>query len=282
MNRIKYKGKELLPPKSDIVFKAIFSDENDKDLLAKFLSDMLNLDIQYGEDVELLNTEQSPEFVGDKLSRLDVRVKTSKNEYINIEIQLLDRNNIIERAILYNAKMVTNQLQEEQTYKKLGKSISLIIVDYSLFKETDEWYNKFKLVDIKTQVNLTDLVEFNFIELPKFPKDIDINMQTRLELWTTFLSTDEETVLDKLSTKDEYLRKAVNKLVFVSEDEKKRYALELKEKLERDIIDSEEYIREKSFTEGITAVARNLLSKNMPIETISEVTGLSIDEIKKL
>ena len=38
-----YQGRELLPPKSDLVFKALFGSEDNKAMLADFLSAMLDM-----------------------------------------------------------------------------------------------------------------------------------------------------------------------------------------------------------------------------------------------
>jgi len=41
-------------------------------------------------------------------------------------------------------------------------------------------------------------------------------------------------------------------------------------------------IKEEGRNEGLLITARNALAKGIPVETIQEITGLSIDKIKKL
>ena len=42
------------------------------------------------------------------------------------------------------------------------------------------------------------------------------------------------------------------------------------------------YVREKGHTEGLEAVAQNALTKGMPVELISDITGLEIEKIEKI
>lgn len=57
MDEINYKGQKLLPLKSDIVFKAIFGKLENRDLLASFLSAVLDIEIESPEAIEFTNTE---------------------------------------------------------------------------------------------------------------------------------------------------------------------------------------------------------------------------------
>ncbi len=57
MEKIKYMNMELLPPKSDVVFKAIFGSEECKDVLCAFLSDVLYIEIPDFKAIELVNNE---------------------------------------------------------------------------------------------------------------------------------------------------------------------------------------------------------------------------------
>lgn len=41
-------------------------------------------------------------------------------------------------------------------------------------------------------------------------------------------------------------------------------------------------MHEEGIEQGIEQTARNMLRKNFPLDTISEITGLSIDAIKEI
>ena len=79
--------------------------------------------------------------------------------------------------------------------------------------------------------------------------------------------------LDNLS-KDKYYA------LLYDEEEKKAY--ENKCILEDAIEDAKENGYSSGLNHGVSNIAKNLLKKNMSIEDISDVTGLTIDEINNL
>ena len=79
--------------------------------------------------------------------------------------------------------------------------------------------------------------------------------------------------LDDLS-KDKYYA------LLYDEEEKKAY--ENKCILEDAIEDAKENGYSSGLNHGVSNIAKNLLKKNMSIEDISDVTGLTIDEINNL
>lgn len=86
MEKLNYQDKKILPVKSDVVFKAVFGKNDSKDVLADFLTDMLDLKIESSDDITIVDSELSQTYDEDKLSRLDIRIKTAKNEHIDVEI----------------------------------------------------------------------------------------------------------------------------------------------------------------------------------------------------
>jgi predicted transposase/invertase (TIGR01784 family) len=72
--------------KNDYAFKRIFGHENSKDVLARFLSVVLNVPIE-ADELTLVQTELSPEYVSDKASVLDIQVRRSEyHEKMNVEL----------------------------------------------------------------------------------------------------------------------------------------------------------------------------------------------------
>ena len=90
----------LMSPKIDFVFKLIFGDEKNKDLLIAFLSAVLGVPKEEFEGIEIINSELLREFAEDKKGILDVRVKTSQGKQIDIEIQILPTEFMPERTLL--------------------------------------------------------------------------------------------------------------------------------------------------------------------------------------
>ena len=52
-------------------------------------------------EVEIKNSDIEKAYIEDKFSRLDVKAKTNNKEIINIEIQLKNEYNMIQRSLYY-------------------------------------------------------------------------------------------------------------------------------------------------------------------------------------
>lgn len=89
---------------NDFAFKKLFGEQRDKDLLQNFLEAVLSERIV---DVTVKEEKLSRETIADKLSILDIKaqIQTEKQTAkINIEVQLLNRYNMIPRTLFYWAK----------------------------------------------------------------------------------------------------------------------------------------------------------------------------------
>ena len=84
-------------PKLDLVFKKIFGDVDNTDLLIDFLSTVLDIPTKEIVDVTILDNEIIPDALNRKFSRLDLLIKT-KQGYINIEIQVKNYGDFPERS----------------------------------------------------------------------------------------------------------------------------------------------------------------------------------------
>ncbi|MDR3056366.1 MAG: Rpn family recombination-promoting nuclease/putative transposase [Zoogloeaceae bacterium] len=273
----------FLSPRNDIVFKRLFGDAHDTEILTAFLKSTLSLPSEDYEEVTLADPHLRRDDPDDKLGVLDVRVKTTSGRMIDIEIQVLSTPDMRERIVFYLAKMVTEQIGSGDSYKKIQPSICILITDYELIGENWYYHNQYRLHDPKTGSVFTDLLEVHILELPKLPKSEDGSV---LWDWLKFLDARKEEDLVMLAEKNTEVKKAVGKLMELSADEQTRLLAESREKMQWDINSIKHGAREEGREEGRMeerlVFARKALAQNIPLETIVTLTGLSPDEIRTL
>lgn len=80
-------GKKFLSPKLDVVFKMLFCDVRNRDILADFLGSILEIQAEEFEDITILNPDLEKDFADGKLGVVDLRVMTKQKEIIHIELQ---------------------------------------------------------------------------------------------------------------------------------------------------------------------------------------------------
>ncbi|ATD54316.1 Rpn family recombination-promoting nuclease/putative transposase [Clostridium chauvoei] len=279
-------GRRLLNPKVDFIFKKIFGSEKHPNILISFLNAVMKPADKI-VSVVINNTEISKDFLEDKFSRLDVKATTNKGEVINIEIQIKNEYNMIKRSLYYWSKLYEEQLSEGDKYDKLSRTVCINILDFK-YLDNDRFHNGYRLKEIETNEELTDIEEIHFIEIPKLKDlDDDANIDTidMLTAWIEFLKDPESNVVRKLEFSKEEIKEAKDELYRLSRDKKELELYNLREKSFFDKISALSNAEEKGREEGKLLerinIAKNLLDV-LDNETISLKTGLSVDEIEKL
>ena len=277
------------PPKMDIIFQAIFGEVGSENITKDFLEKILK------RKIEKISLDKNPilrrELKDDKLGVLDIVTELDGKEKCNIEMQLIDKNNIIERMLYYWSKMYTRQIKAGDDYKKLEKTIVILIADFNIKGlEEVEYHSTWKIIETNSvkKLILTDKFELDIIELLKI-KGRE-NEKDQLLDWLIFLENPESERVIRKMEENENLKEAVEKLDRISEDEKMQRIIELREKAIRD----EHAIYAKGVDDGIEKgitkgakqeklqIAENMLKEGTSIEFIEKVTGLTKEEIEKI
>ena len=274
----------LLSPKVDFVFKKIFGSEENKSVLISFLNATLKPKKEI-VSVDLKNTDIEKEYLKDKFSRLDVKATTSNKETINIEIQLKNEYDMIQRSLYYWSKIYEEQIQEGDSYSNLNRTVCINILNYNYLKN-DRFHNIYRLKEIETNEELTDIEEIHFIEIPKL-RELNLNDEAdMLEVWIEFLRDPESEVIRNIEMSNEEVRKAKDKLYKLSQSKKDRELYFLREKSIRDEISALSKAKEEGIEQGIQQnkkeIVLNLYKLGLTIEQISVGVCLSIDEVKNI
>ncbi len=276
----------LLNPQIDFVFKKIFGTEKNKPILINFLNAVIKPTIPI-KDVEIKNNDIDKDFIEDKFSRLDVKATTSNKEHINIEIQVKNEYNMIQRTLYYWSKMYSEQIQNRDNYSKLERTVCINILNFKYLKN-DKYHNAYRLKEITSNEELTDLQEIHFIELPKFNeignKEYVENVEKMdaLEKWLEFLVEPESNTVRQLELSNEEIKLAKSELYRLSMDSKEREQYNMREKAIYDRISALENAENKGKVERELELVRESLKQGLEISLISKITGLSEEEILKI
>ena len=284
----------LLPVKSDFVFKLIFGDQRNIDILASFLKSVLDIPVEEYESLTIVDPHTKKEHKNDKLGILDVKIHTKSGQVIHTESQVSFIPEMKERSVYYQSKMVTEQIATGQDYSVINRVISIIITDYVLTPDDEEYRRQYRY-RTKDGKEFTNLVEINTLELVKLPLDTD---GSELWEWLKFIKSDKEEEMEMLSERNPELKKAVGVLKELSADERTRMLYEEREKARRDIASMMGGARREGIEEGmqkgilkgiqkgkreqVMEFARKAISMSMDIDTIIKLTGLSREEIEVL
>ena len=293
---------ERISPRVDLAFKKIFGVEENKDLLISLINSIVGAEDRVSE-VTLLNPYNPKNFKTDKLSILDIKATNQDGKRFNIEIQISDEADYDKRALYYWAKIYTEQLKVAEDYSKLSKAIGIHILNFTSIPEVKKYHNVFHITEKETGLLYFKDLELHTIELKKFSDssdeelaDIVAKVKNALDMWLAFLTRNDLLIADNLPKElnDPNLKKAINVLSVMNftPEEREAYEDHLKWlRIEANTIRNYEQRgeirgREEGKAEGenkkAIEIAKKMLSKNHSISDISDLTGLSPEEISKL
>ena len=262
-------------------FANIYSKE-----LVDFIIDLCELNIECN-NYNLINNEITTFYEDDKLMVTDLLYKLNDSTFLNIELNTSKSKYLMYKNLLYIYKIILN----EQNKGKKYKDIIVIQVNFDLysFKDMDKVKNVIKVINkdnLKEYLNTFTIFHF---ELDKAWKN-EYNVSEEGTRFLRMLSSRSK-ILNKYLAGDNLFLKKVAKFM---ED----YSNNSDNLLYYDKKELDDYIRESelndSYNDGIAEgiskgkqensieIARKMLNKDRPIEEISEITGLTKEEVLKL
>ena len=215
---------------NDYIFKKIFAKKGNESILKDLLNSILQIKIKSIEVIADTNLERQLE--SNKLGILDLKAKVDEDTIVNIEIQIINRYNMIERTLFYWSGLYYNVLQKGEDYKEIKKVIAINILDYNEFEE-GPYHEIAKLRREYLYKILTDKIEIHFIQIPKFKKQRK-DMKTKLDMWMDFISQIDEKEVKNAMSKNKEIKKAQEEYEYLTGDEEERRIAFLREKAIRD------------------------------------------------
>ena len=239
-------------------------------------------------ELQILNPNLIQDTYKTRGQRLDLLVKT-KDEIINVELNSNYNETIMIRNLHYVFKLASENTKRGNKYK-IDNKIVQINLNFSNSK-----YEKceYLLYDKRNELILTDYIKIYKIGIDKYIKNYYNNGKKFTKGEDLIIMLDlEKKELEELSEKSEIVDNFKEDVIKANEDEfvvewisheeeQKQYEEVLYEKgLSQGKQQGLSEGIEKGLMKKSNEIAKKMLELNMDLETISKVTGLTIDEIK--
>ena len=280
-------------PTLDIMAKKIFSLP---EVTAAFIRDILELDVADAQIVEG-NQPHSMAYEEDDLfsTAVDVRAKLHDGTEVIIEIQIRKQQYFLNRFHYYlanqlveNVQKLRQQGQTHKMYEQMEPVYGIAILEKSLLLDEEAAINKYWLTNSRSGKQLKayykngkhqNLLQVAFLELDKYNKDENLTDAGRQ--WLEFFGNlpftkapsqavaHADSLLDSSSwTKEE--KTMIDERIRIQEN----YDMTMETAIDE--------AREEGLEQGRKQLVNEMVSRGMSPDLISEMTGLSIEEIKSM
>lgn len=296
----------------DWAMKRLLRQKANFGILEGLLTTLLGMKIKIKR---MLESESNQDDESDKYNRVDMLAENDKGELFLIEVQNNTEYAYFQRMLFGTSKLVTEYIKKGEGYENVRKVYSVNIVYFSLGKGTDIVYHG------KTEfrgIHNGDLLELSPFQKQKFNVDVvsdlypeyyimkvnDFNRVAKnsIEEWAYYLNTGdvpkgakapgmeevkEQLTIDRMdkSERSAYY-KHLDNIVILRDNiytEREEGRLEGRaEGREEGRAEGRAEGREEGRLEERRQNAKKMKELSVPVETISQVTGLSVDEIDSL
>lgn len=279
---------------TDFGFKKIFGEEASKPMLLDFLNSLLPethiVELSFKDKEKLGKTEV------DRKAIYDIYCQNDKGERIIIELQKAKQNYFKDRTVYYSTFPIQEQAEMGDWNYELKAVYCIGILDFTFDDKLKITENEvIHTVQLKDQNNqlFYNKLKFVYLEMPHFVKT-EQELATRLDKWLYFIKHLEDFQNIPEIFEDSIFMKAFETAEIAKFGQAELESYEYSLKIFRDNKAVYEYAVDTAFDEGKLEgknegklegkleIAKAMKLKGISVSDISEITGLSKNEIESL
>lgn len=279
---------KYINPHTDFGFKRLFGSEFNKELLISFLNALFHGE-QTVSDITYLNSEQLGDRLDARRAVFDVFCENEKGEKFIVEMQNIYQEFFKDRTIYYSTFPIREQAKRGGDWDfHLNPVYTIGLLNFNFaegLQDAHRWHHEVKLMEVDTKEVFYDKLTYVYVEIPKFDKKED-ELVSMYDKWMYVLRN-----LSSLMQRPAALQERVFTRLFEQAEIAKFNPQELRSYEDsvnayRDIVNAINTAEKKKFAEGmaegVAKVARAMLNKGMDIATVSELTGLTQEQLDSI
>lgn len=215
---------------NDYMFRYILQ-KNEK-VLKGLICSLLHLRPEQIKKVEVTNPINLNEDINGKEFVLDINVMLNDDTQINLEMQVENKHNWIERSLAYLCRSF-DQLYRGQKYEEALPVIHIGFLDYTLFPDEPEFYAQNVLMNKKTHRIYSDKFQLSVVDLTQIEMATEEDKTYQIDYWARLFKAKTWEEIKMLAEKSEYLQEAAQSVYVANADEIVRQKCLAREEAER-------------------------------------------------
>jgi len=265
--------------KYGVIFKKAFSKPK---IFTAFVKDMLGIDIE----IDKVETEKSfSPVIGKVDTKFDLFAEDKKNRII-VDIQHKRYSDHYDRFLHYHSIALIEQIRNSSNYSTPMKVYTIVVLTSGDKHKKDITITDFRPMDLDGNYISETPHKILYI-CPKY-----LNDKTP-KVYREWLMAIEDS-MDKEMNRDDYGKEVIQDIITIIETDSvtpQERAKMIKEFSDEEyLVDMKEKSREEGREEGMEKgekkakieIAKTSLKRNIDIATIALITGLSVEEVKKI
>ena len=300
-----FKDKNELAPfvnlRSDVGFKAVFADKNNKDILIGVLNMILPPEARIEDIKEYSDREQRRDVPYGKKTVLDLVCVDKDDRTFIVEMQAAEEDYFFERCVYYASGLYHLELSDGERYKGLRPVYVVSFLNYRLrhddesLWDTDHFISYWRFSEKRTGMVADQTISVIFVEMTLFTKTLEECVTEFDRLFYIFKNSEGfQRIPEWIEEAGGISKRLAEACEVAAFDKEKRLKYEIDKMNEWDIQAQKEYAVRKGLEEGLQkglregreegleqgreetrlSIARKLFEAGTPVDVIVNCTGV--------
>ena len=283
--------------RSDVGFKAVFADRNNKDILIGVLNQILPPEARIEDIKEYSDREQRRDVPYGKKTVLDLVCVDRDDRTFVVEMQASEEDFFFERCVYYASGLYHLELSDGVRYKGLRPVYVVSFLNYRLrhddesLWDTDHFISYWQFTERRTGMVADQTISIIFVEMTLFTKTLEECVTEFDRLFYIFKNSDGfQRIPEWIEEAGGISRRLAEACEVAAFDKEKKLKYEIDKMNEWDIQAQKEYAVRKGLEEGLQkgreegleqgreetrlSIARKLFEAGTPVDVIVNCTGV--------
>ena len=291
--------------RSDVGFKAVFADRNNKDILIGVLNQILPPEARIEDIKEYSDREQRRDVPYGKKTVLDLVCVNRDDRTFVVEMQASEEDFFFERCVYYASGLYHLELSDGVRYKGLRPVYVVSFLNYRLrhddesLWDTDHFISHWRFTEKRTGMVADQTISVIFVEMTLFTKTLEECVTEFDRLFYIFKNSDGfQRIPEWIEEAGGISRRLAEACEVAAFDKEKKLKYEIDKMNEWDIQAKKEYAVRKGLEEGLQkglqkglregreegleqgreetrlSIARKLFEAGTPVDVIVNCTGV--------
>ena len=287
--------------RSDVGFKAVFADRNNKDILIGVLNQILPPEARIEDIKEYSDREQRRDVPYGKKTVLDLVCVDRDDRTFVVEMQASEEDFFFERCVYYASGLYHLELSDGVRYKGLRPVYVVSFLNYRLrhddesLWDTDHFISYWQFTEKRTGMVADQTISVIFVEMTLFTKTLEECVTEFDRLFYIFKNSEGfQRIPEWIEEAGGISRRLAEACEVAAFDKEKKLKYEIDKMNEWDILAQREFAERKGLEEGLQkglqegreegleqgreetrlSIARKLFEAGTPVDVIVNCTGV--------
>lgn len=211
---------------NDLMFRIVF--ETNPEALKSLLCSLLHFKDSDIVSLEIKNPIHLGERIDSKTCIFDIYVLLNDQKKIHLELQVLGQNFWTDRSLCYLCRSF-GKLNSGEDYSTIKPLIQIDILDFDLYKNSQEFYSVYHLANDKTGRIYSSKIALHVLQLNKEEYATTEDKAYRIDYWARLFKATTWEELKMLAQEQKILQSTVETIYRVNADDYVRAELDARE-----------------------------------------------------